>query len=116
MRILAELDWPPIYLVSNEQFLHVDGVSVKGSYGISSVKHPVFTIQKGLRGKVKTNTLYHECAHILFPNRPHWWIEAFAEKMARGGGKGFYCTKYSKTVDDLPPRAHLLKLARRASR
>ena len=115
-KILAELGWPPIYFISQEQFLHVEGVSVKGSYGISSTKYPVFTIQKGLRGKVKTNTIFHECAHILFPHWPHWKVEAFAEKMAGGGGKGYFCQKYGHSVDDLPPRSYLLKLARRASK
>jgi hypothetical protein len=116
LKILAELDWPPIYFISPEQFLHIEGVSVKGSYGISSVRYPVFTIQKGLRGRVKMNTLYHEIGHLLFPNWPHWKVEAFAEKMARGGGKGYYCTKYGHSVDKLPPRSYLLKLARRASK
>jgi hypothetical protein len=116
LKILAELDWPPIYFISPEQFLHIEGVSVKGSYGISSVRYPVFTIQKGLRGKAKMNTLYHECFHILFPHWPHWKIECAAERMARGGGRGYWSVKYGKTVDDVPPRSYLLKLARRASK
>ena len=116
LKILKEMDFPPVFLISIEQYEHVDGCSLEGDFGISSVKYPVFAIRKGLRGRVKENVLYHEIAHILFPSRSHWWIEAFAERMARGGGRGYFCTKYGHTVDDVPPRARLLELARRAGR
>lgn len=115
MKILRELDWPPAFLISIEQYEYIDGCSLEGDFGISSVKYPVFAIRKGLRGRVKKNVLYHEIAHILFPSKPHWWIEAFAEKMAGGGGRGYYCQKYGHSVDELPSRSRLLKLARRAS-
>jgi hypothetical protein len=103
-------------MIPPEQFRHIEGASVKGCDGISSVRYPVFTIRSGLRGKAKLNTLYHEIFHILFPHRPHWWIENAAEIMARGGGRGYYATKYKKPLEDMPPRSHLLKLARRASK
>lgn len=116
LKILAELDWPPVYMVSHEQFEHIEGKSIKGNYGISGCKQPVIAIVGGLRGRVKANTIYHEIGHLLFPHRPHWWIDLFGEVMARGGGRGHWAKKYNKTPDDMPPRAHLLKLARRASR
>lgn len=113
--MLAELDWPPVYFISPEQFLHVEGVSVKGSYGISSVRYPVFTIQKGLRGKAKLNTIYHEILHVMFPHWKHWRIECCAERLAGGGGRGYWSARYGKTVDDVPSRARILELARSAS-
>lgn len=94
----------------------MEAASLEGDYGICAAKYPVFTIRKGLRGRVKENVIYHEIAHILFPNRPHWWVECFGEKMARGGGRGYWSVKFNKTIDDLPPRSRLLELARRASR
>jgi hypothetical protein len=115
-KILKELDYPPVFLISIEQYEHIDGCSLEGDYGVASVDYPVFAIQKGLRGRVKENVIWHELAHHLWPWRQHWWVEAFAEKMARGGGKGYYCTKYGHSVDELPPRSYLLKLARRASK
>lgn len=115
-KILKELEFPPVFLISTEQYEHIDGCSLEDDYGISSVVYPVFTIRKGLRGRVKENVIYHEIGHLLFPHRPHWWVEAFAEKMARGGGKGFFCARYGHSVDDLPPRSRLLELARRASK
>lgn len=113
---MKELDFPPVFLISTEQYEHIDGCSLEGDYGISSVKYPVFAIRKGLRGRVKENVIFHEIFHILFPNRPHWWIECAAERMARGGGRGFWSARYGKTINDVPPRSRLLELARRASR
>lgn len=115
VKILEELDWPPIYLVSPEQFEHVDGTKLEGDFGIAAVNQPVITIRKGLRGRVKCNVIYHEIAHHLFPSKHHWWVELFAEKMAKGGGRGYWSHKYGHTIDELPPRSVLLKLARKAS-
>lgn len=116
LKILEELNWPPVYMVSPEQFEHVDGDSVKGCYGISSTVYPIFTMKKGLTGKERASTIYHEILHLMFPSRPHWWVECASEKLARGGGRGYWSKKYGKTPDDLPSRAELVKLARRASR
>lgn len=114
LRILRELEWPNIYLVTPIQFEKVEGETIKGSYGISSVRHPVFALAKGLRGRVLANTIYHELSHHLFPTRPHWWIECLAERMAGGGGKGYYSIKYGHSVDEMPSRAKCLQLMRKA--
>lgn len=29
------------------------------------------------------NTIWHEIAHVLFPNKPHWWIYTYAAVMSR---------------------------------
>lgn len=113
---MEELEWPRVYLLTPKQYEKVDGISVRGLYGISSVDYPVISIQKGLRGKVLSNTIYHEIGHILFPHRKHWWIECAAEKLARGGGRGYYSMKYGHTVDELPSRAKVLLLFKRASK
>jgi hypothetical protein len=114
LKILAELGYPPIWMISPEQFKHIEGVSVKGCYGISSTTYPVFTIDGGLRGKAKANTIYHEIGHLLFPNWPHWKIDLYGEIMARGGGRGHWANKYGKKLEDMPNRAYLLKLSKRA--
>lgn len=113
-KILEELDYPPVFLVSAEQFQNIEGMSLKESFGIASGKYPIIAIRKGLRGRVKLNTLYHEIGHHLFPHRPHWWVDNFGEVMARGGGRGFWARKYKKPVEDMPSRRRLLQLARRA--
>lgn len=116
LKILAELDWPPIFLISPEQFIHLEGATLKGCEGIASTEYPTIAIKRGLRGKAKANVIYHELAHHLFPSRPHWWIDNFGEVMARGGGRGYWAGTYNKPLKDMPPRSYLLKLARRASR
>jgi hypothetical protein len=116
LKILEELEWPRIYLLDPKQYFHVDGMSVKGSYGISSVDYPVISIQKGLRGKVRANVIYHEVGHLLFPSHHHWWIECAAERLARGGGRGYWSGKFGHSVDEMPSRNELLKLFRRASK
>jgi hypothetical protein len=115
-RILEQLDWPGIYLVSPRQFESVEGDKLMSADGIASVEHPIITVRRGMGGKYLRNVLWHEVAHHLFPHRPHWWVEAFAEKMARGGGMGQFCRKYGHSVDDLPSRDRLLTLAKRAAR
>lgn len=116
IKILEETGWPRVYLVTPEQFERIEGDKIKGADGIASETYPVITIRRGLTGKALKNTLYHELAHILFPHRQHWWVEAFAEKMARGGGKGEFCTQYGHSPDELPPRKKLIESARRASK
>jgi len=113
--IMGQLGWPPIYLVSPRQFESVEGDKMLSNYGISATKAPIITIRRGMQGKLLKNVLWHEIGHQLFKSRPHWWIEAFGEKMARGGGMGQYCRKYGYSVDDLPSRNRLLVLARRAA-
>jgi hypothetical protein len=116
LRILEELDWPQIYLITPKQFFHVEGDSIKGSYGMAGLNGSVITLQKGLRGRVLSNTIYHEIGHHLFPHRKHWWIECAAERLAVGGGRGYWSRKYGHTVDDVPSRNDLLKLFKQASK
>lgn len=116
LRILEELEWPRIYLLTPKQFEKVDGTKIKGSYGIAGLYHPVITLEKGLRGKVLANTIYHEIGHHLFPHRPHWWIECSAERLASGGGRGYWSKVYGHTVDEMPSRSKLLDLFQKASK
>ena len=120
LKILDELDYPPAYLIDHEHFAMLDGKENRSEnmvndmvWGISWDAHRVFALHPWLEGKERTNVIYHEIAHILWPYKPHWWIEAFAEKMARGGGKGTFCRRYNHSVRDLPPRKKLLEMARK---
>lgn len=116
LSILEELGWPRVYLVDYRQFKMIDGTSMEGSCGLASVDYPIIAIQKGLRGKVLKNTIYHEIAHKLFPNREHWWIECAAERLAGGGGKGYWSHAYGFSVDMMPSRKYLLNMFRRAAK
>lgn len=117
LRILKELNYPPVFLVPDEQFANLEGDGVEDDYGISSYvcAFPIYALRKGMRGKVLANVIYHEIGHKIFPYRKHWWIECFAEKMARGGGRGYYSKKYGHTPDELPNREKLARASERAS-
>lgn len=115
LKILEELNWPPIFLTDPKQFAKVDGVTMEGSDGLSNTTYSIISIRKGLRGRLLKNVLYHEIAHILFPHRPHWWIECAAERLAGGGGRGWWSIQYGYTVDMMPTRSNLLKMFRKAS-
>lgn len=28
------------------------------------------------------NTIWHEIGHLVFPRKPHWWIECYAQRMS----------------------------------
>jgi hypothetical protein len=115
LKVLAELGYPPIFMIDPKQFEHIEGISLKGCHGISSTTYPVFAVHRGTRGKARLNTIYHEVGHLLFPHWKHWKVDLFGEIMARGGGRGYWANKYGKTPADMPPRSELLRLARKAS-
>jgi hypothetical protein len=118
-KILAETGYPLVYLVSPEQFEHVEGDKIHSDYGISAVTAPVFTIHKGLRGKVQANTLWHELLHILFPSWEHWRVELVAQRMARGGvdvNWDSYAKKYGHDLSEIPGREEMLKQIRKQVR
>jgi len=74
------------------------------------------------------NTIVHEIAHILWPSKPHWWIECFAQRVAPKEGlrearrlaslgygnayAGRYSRRYAHEIDELPSRAKCIEMAR----
>lgn len=118
-RIVKELNYPPVFLIPRSQFAMIEGEEHKEEndvsltvWGLAAVDYPVITIHPWLTGLAKDNTIYHEIAHHLFPEKPHWWIDLFGEKMAGGGGRGTHADKLGFTLAALPPRSRLLKMAR----
>lgn len=120
LKIIEEFDYPPIFLIHPRQFAMLEGEKMKESnsisdivWGLAAVDYPVFTVHPGISGKARDNVIYHEIGHHLWPWKPHWWLDIFGEKMAGGGGRGYWAKQRNKTIDDLPPRDVLLKLGRR---
>jgi hypothetical protein len=123
MEIMKALDYPPVFLIPPEQFAMLEGPEKKEDnsvnhyiQGIAAVRYPVLTVNPDLHGLTLINVIWHEVGHHLWPWKPHWWIEMFGEKMANGGGRGYWSARYNKTPDDLPSRSVLLKLARRQAK
>ena len=114
-QILQELGWPRIYLVSPEQFHEIEGWDPSDVWGGAGDKYPVITVVGKPSTKMRKNIIYHEIFHHIFPNRPHWWIEVAAQKLARGGGRGEYTKLSGRTIYDVPDRETIIGLAKRAS-
>lgn len=118
LKIMEELDWPPVYLIPPSQFHKFEGdkLSRKDAWGLAAIHYPVITILTGLRGKDRDDTIYHEIAHHLWPYKPHWWIECFGQKMSGNKTRGYWAIKYGHAQEELPSRERLLTLARRQSK
>lgn len=121
--ILAELGWPRIYLVSDQQYRAIEGEGLYKDkhnkrwediyYGASGEEAPVVTLRHNLRGKELRNTIYHEILHKLYPWRKHWWIECAAEILAKGGGRGYYSRTHNHKTEDIGyDREQLLHIVR----
>jgi hypothetical protein len=120
LKIMKQLNYPPIFLIPPKQFEMIDGEEKRNenmldaeTFGIAATYYPVISVRDDIGGKTLANVIWHEIAHHLWPWRQHWWIEAFAERMADGGGKGMYCKKYGHSVADVPSKKKLLQMARR---
>lgn len=114
LKILRELNYPPIFIVPLEHFENLEW-KLEDAFGGYGDTYPIYTIRKGLRGRVLENVIYHEIGHRLFSYRPEWWIECYAQKMARGGGTGDYTKLHGHSPQELPSREKLLKLSLRAN-
>ena len=130
--ILRKVGDPPIRLVQSGDFYRTTGARLGDFSGRCSIPLRIITVNRNRSlGHIK-NTLWHEIAHVLFPSRPHWWIECFASKMSgsgecgswikvedgiqtSGAACGRYSARYCKSKDDLPSRPRLLELARKSS-
>ena len=65
------------------------------------------------------NAIVHEIAHILWPSRPHWWVECFAARLAppcKDGPAGRYSRRYCHDVFELPSRAECIRMARKRAK
>lgn len=130
LEVMELMGWPNVYLIPPAQFQHVEGpkfcLHKRGSgnrrytgsdyTGFSSDKEPVVTSLDKMSIKELKNNFIHEVEHQIVPWRKHWWIECAAEKLAGGGGRGYYSTKYGHTPDDVPSKEKLIRIFRKASR
>lgn len=130
--ILKKVGSPPIKLVSSGEFYEITGARLGSFCGRCSPKHRIVTVNRNRPLEDIKDTLWHEVAHILFPSKPHWWIECFASKMcgskpcgswqrtkngvmSSGVACGRYSLRYCKSKDDLPNKTKLLDLALKSS-
>ena len=113
--ILREAGEPPVRLVAPAEFRERTGYGLNAYVGRASPQDGLIVVKKNRPLADIKNTLWHELLHILFPSRPHWWIECAAAILSRTGQTGRYSRKYGHTPADLPPRAKLVRMCRRSS-
>ena len=95
--IKLELGDPPIELLRridwDYRFSELGNDWGKCSHSTSEI-----VVKKSLKMDQLTVTLYHEILHILFPSKPHWWIEKASRKLDRNECFFFgrYTARYNK--------------------
>jgi hypothetical protein len=115
--ILKQAGYPPLRLAFDSEWKAITGHSLGRAWGRASKKHLLVGVRyQGRTLEQVKETLWHEVGHILFPSKPHWWVECFGEIMAgHGNGDNRYSQRYAHSPADLPGRAKLLALCRKAA-
>jgi hypothetical protein len=114
-RVMEELGWPYIFQVPREQWVAIEHEDPEDACAINSYQHPICYVRQSVRGRAKLNTIYHEIFDKIFPRWPHWKVALAAQVMARGGHRGEETEGVDRhSINELPDRARLLVLARRA--
>lgn len=102
-------------LVTATEFEAITGSQLGAFWGRASREHRIIAVKYNRSLFAIKATLWHELAHVLFPSKPHWWVECFAAKMLPGADIGRYSRRYNHTPYDLPSKTKLLQLARKAA-
>ena len=104
-----------ITMVSEKDLKILFGRGLGGFDGVSYLKTRIICLRQNKTSKETKTIIWHEVAHILFPNKPHWWIECFALKMTGSTiDNSVYCRyakKYCHSTDDLGSKKALLEMA-----
>jgi len=100
-----------------------------GICGAASPEHNTITVPEDSSQYDVERFLWHELAHVLFPSAPHWWIEGFSARMSpfsegkwaewsakNRGAAGIASRNTGHSIDELPSREELIKLASEAAR
>lgn len=104
-----------VELVSNKEWEQVTGIKIGDNVGWSNLDYGIITIvPSGLSLSEIREVTIHEIMHILFPYKPHYWIECFSFKVAKSQeGFLYYTDKYNHSPKELPKREKLIEMARR---
>ena len=76
LKIMRQLNYPPIFLIPPKQFEMIEGEEKKEDnavgdqvFGIAAIDYPVIAVRDDIGGKTLLNVLWHEVAHHLWPWR-----------------------------------------------
>ena len=104
---------PDVKLVIKHEWIRITDEDIGDNVGMSNGFYKLVTVApETLDGSEIQEVLVHELAHIIFPNKPHWWIECFSSKVARTrDGFMYYSSIYGHTKAELPSRNELIEMA-----
>jgi len=105
---------PDIRLVPKDEWVKITDKNVGDNVGMSNDYFNIITVvPEDLSTSEIREVTFHEIAHIIFPNKPHWWIGCYSSVVAQT--KDWFCyhaERYGHTKDELPNRARLIEMAR----
>lgn len=114
--IMDEIGSPGIHLVTQAEFKRITGRGLNRYWGRANVEHRVITVRNNLTHEQAVNIIWHEIAHLLYPKKPHWWIECYAAVMSRNESVMRFARRYRHDPSELPGRYCLLEITRVAVR
>src|SRR3990172_6483069 len=99
----------PIRLVFSDEWKEITGQNLGSALGRASREDMLVGIRyRDLALDDIKENLWHEIGHILFPSKPHWWVECYGEIMSgHGNGEGRYSKRYAHSPSELPSREKL---------
>jgi len=108
-----------IRIVSPTEYRDITKYTVSNYLGVASCKYNIYYVRRG----EPIRTYIHELLHILFKNRPHWWIYCVSWKLTRqriipgkglnyGFGNGFFVD--TARIKELPSKSKLIKLCQQS--
>lgn len=104
---------PDVDLVHPERWLEITDIVIdEDSVGMSNDYFKIITVvYDELSLSEIREVTFHEIAHIIYPNKKHWWIEAYSSILANT--KNWFCyhaEKYNHSKDELPEREKLIEM------
>jgi len=106
IKLLRRIDW-------DKKFPELGDV-----IGKCSRKTKEIVVKVGLSQDKITVILYHEILHLLFPTRPHWWVEraSFVLSKSELPNPGRYTKRYNKQDVEIESRSEIIRLTKLASK
>ena len=116
--ILRKTSNPDIKLVTPKKWDKLFPDFKLDCYGRCSIRHHIITCRyKNVHSKFQINdTLAHEVMHILFPSKPHWWIECAALKFMGYYTRGYHTRHAGRAMSDMPDIRKLKRLIKLAAK
>jgi len=109
-----------VRIVRPKDFKDITGFALGSAHGKADRKKRVITVKRNRTFLQIRKTIVHELAHLLFPTKPHWWIECFAYRIIpvknKYGEVGRYTERYDHSPRDIPSKKKCIELAKKAAK